>query len=82
MQTAISPADSSSDDLTIKIPLDLAHKVGLQAGMQVELQILDNKLIIVPLTQQFSLAELLADITPENIHQPSNTGSPVGKEAW
>ena len=82
MQIAISQSDQCDDDLTIKIPQTLAHQAGLCVGMQVELQIQDNKLIIMPVGKQFSLAELLAEITPDNIHQAIDTGPSVGKEVW
>jgi hypothetical protein len=31
---------------------------------------------------RFSLSELLAGVTPENIHAEIQTGPSVGKEAW
>ena len=31
---------------------------------------------------RFSLAELLAGITPDNIHPETDTGAPVGKEVF
>jgi hypothetical protein len=32
--------------------------------------------------RRFSLSELLAGVTPENIHAEIQTGPSVGKEAW
>ena len=33
-------------------------------------------------THKYSLAELLAGITPENLHAEVRTGGSAGKEAW
>jgi antitoxin MazE len=34
----------------------------------------------MPVRKQYSLEELLAEVTPENIHTEVSTGHPVGKE--
>lgn len=79
MQVAIYQLDS---DLTIRIPKALANQAGLRHGMQVELRVIDNKLMIVPITKQYDLEELLSGITPDNLHSEVDTGKAVGNEAW
>lgn len=79
MQAAIS---ESNNELTIRIPQTLATQVGLTGGMQVELQIVDGNLVIVPVFKRYDLSELLAGITEDNLHSEIDTGDAVGNEAW
>jgi len=47
----------------------------------VDLSIGDGKLIITPITEkQYSLKELLAGISEDNLHGEFDTFTPVGKE--
>jgi antitoxin MazE len=49
----------------------------------VELVAIDGNLTIKPKRQkQYSLAELVAGITPENRHAEIDTGVSVGEEIW
>jgi antitoxin MazE len=61
----------------------LAEEVGLGAGTEVSLTAKDGELILRPSVQsRFRLAELLAGVTPENIHVSVDTGDAVGSEAF
>ena len=47
----------------------------------VALSIGDGKLIITPITEkEYSLKELLAGVSKDNLHGEVDTGIPVGKE--
>jgi len=47
----------------------------------VDLSIGDGKLIITPITEKvYSLKELLAGVSEDNLHGEFDTGTPVGKE--
>jgi antitoxin MazE len=71
------------NSLAIRIPQHLAQEIGLAAGVEVEIAIDDDKLTIAPKRErEYSLAELVAGITPENLHAQIDTGSPVGEEVW
>ena len=49
----------------------------------IDLSLEDGRLVITPLVApQYSLADLLAQISPENRHTEVDTGSSVGREAW
>jgi antitoxin MazE len=49
----------------------------------VEIIAIDGNLVIKPKRQkQYSLAELIARITPENRHTEIDTGVSVGEEIW
>jgi antitoxin MazE len=60
----------------------LAEEVGLGAGSEVSLTAKDGELVLRPsLPTRLRLSDLLAGITPENIHTSMDTGDAVGIEA-
>lgn len=71
------------NSLAVRIPQHLAKEVELIAGGEVEIVAIDGNLVIKPKRQkQYSLAELIAGITPENRHGEIETGVSVGEEVW
>ncbi len=68
------------NSLGIRIPKALALKAGLEEGTEVDFDIEDGHLVIVPKTR--ALDELLARITPDNLHSEIQTGEPQGRETW
>ena len=56
--------------------------MGLGAGTEVSLIAMDGALVLRPsLPTRLRLSDLLAGITPENIHASIDTGDAVGTEA-
>ena len=71
------------NSLGVRIPRGLADEVGLGAGTEVSLTAKDGELVLRPsLPSRLRLADLLAGITPENIHASVDTGDAVGSEAF
>jgi antitoxin MazE len=68
------------NSLGVRIPLSLALKAGLKEGVPVDLQADDNALVIR--RKQYTLEQLLAQVSPDNVHREIETGSQVGREAW
>ena len=65
------------------IPKELADDIGLDVGSGVELRVGNGCLEIYPPgTPQYTLEELVAQITPENRQEEWDIGPPVGKEIW
>jgi antitoxin MazE len=80
MQTRVQKWGNS---LGVRIPRGLADEVGLGAGMEVSIIAKDGELVLRPsLPSRLRLADLLAGITPENIHASVDTGDAVGSEAF
>jgi antitoxin MazE len=80
MQTRIQKWGNS---LGVRIPRSLAEAVGVGPGSEVSLSVLDGELIVKPaFPSRFRLEDLLADITPENLHSAVDTGEAVGAEAF
>ena len=71
------------NSLGVRIPRGLAEEVGLGAGTDVSLSAKDGELVLRPsVPSRLRLADLLADVTPENIHTSIETGDAVGAEAF
>ena len=65
-----------------RIPRGFAEEVGLAAGTEVSPITKDGELVLRPsLPTRLRLSDLLAGITPENIHALIDTGDAVGTEA-
>jgi antitoxin MazE len=68
------------NSLGIRIPKIIANDLSLKDGLKVKIEDKNGSIIISPVSN--SLNELLAQITPENIHSEIKSGNPVGNEAW
>ena len=79
MQTRIQKWGNS---LAIRIPKPFALEVGLEQNSLVAVSISEGKLVLEPVKPVYSLEELLAQVTQDNLHQEIETGSAVGSEAW
>jgi antitoxin MazE len=70
------------NSLAVRIPKDCAEELGLAEGASVEIKIAGRQLVLAPMQQEYILEELVAGITPENRHEETDWGEPVGKEVW
>jgi antitoxin MazE len=71
------------NSLALRIPKSFATEIGLADDTPVEISLVEGKLVITPLpVPSYSLAELLAQITPENIHAEQDTSAAEGNEVW
>jgi antitoxin MazE len=68
------------NSLGIRIPKALVIEAGLGEGSEVELSLADGRLILTPVDRQYGLDELVDAITPENRHDETDWGKPVGHE--
>ena len=71
------------NSFALRIPKSFAAEVGLDRDALVDLSLKGGKLIVEPLPKSpLNLDELLAAVTPENLHGEVDTGPPVGRENW
>jgi len=72
------------NSLAVRIPKSYAKEINLEEGNQIDIKLDVNKIIISPKKKKkrnkYTLEELLADVTPENLHGEIDFGPPVGKE--
>ena len=71
------------NSLGVRIPRGLAEEVGLGAGTEVSLTAKDGELMLRPAVPiRLRLADLLAGVTPENMHASIDTEDAVGGEVF
>jgi len=69
--------------LALRIPRSFAVESRIEQGSVVELSLVDGKLVVIPVSKAvYSLDELLAGVTRQNIHGEVDTGAAAGKESW
>ncbi|MFT8953862.1 MAG: AbrB/MazE/SpoVT family DNA-binding domain-containing protein [Gluconobacter sp.] len=66
---------------SVRIPSAVMKAVGLRIDQAVDVREEAGRIIIEPVvTTECTLAELLAGITPDNVHSEVDFGSPAGQE--
>jgi antitoxin MazE len=79
VETAIAKWGNS---LAIRLPRSLAAEIGLQEGTAVDLQADGGVLTIRPARPRYRLADLLARLDADKVHEEVDWGGPQGEEAW
>ena len=71
------------NSLALRIPRSFAAEARLKQDMPVEISLVEGNLVVTPVVDPaFTLEQLLAGVTEENLHREVDTGAPVGDEAW
>jgi antitoxin MazE len=70
------------NSLAVRIPITYARDMGLTEGMDLEVSVTEAGLIMRPRKEKLSLEELVAQITPENVHEETDWGPAIGRESW
>ena len=68
------------NSLAVRIPKPVALEVGLRADADVEMSVQQGSLVLAPTRREYSLEELVKGITPQNRHEETDFGPPVGRE--
>ena len=66
--------------LAIRIPDAVARQWGVQEGSAIEIIPQGERIMLCK--KPYDLDDMLARVTPENLHTEWNTGAPQGREAW
>ena len=71
------------NSLALRILKSFAIESQIEQGSTVEVSLESGKIIVFPVAKpDFSLDDLLAEVTAENLHGEIDTGASIGKEAW
>lgn len=79
MQTRIQKWGNS---LALRIPKAFAIDAHLEDDTLVEVTLEEGRLVVRPAQAAPTLAQLLAEVTKENLHTEVDFGRPLGHEAW
>ncbi len=69
------------NSLAVRLPAQLSASLGLRENDSVEVRQEHGGLFIKKIEAE-TLDDLIDRITPDNLHDPVEWGSPVGKEIW
>jgi antitoxin MazE len=71
------------NSLAVRIPKSFATETRIEQDTEVDLSIVEGKLVISPATvPEVTLEQLLERVTPENCPGEFETGPAVGAEIW
>lgn len=72
------------NSLALRLPKALADEVDVHLGSPVEITVRDHRLVIEPkrVRVSYTLGDLLAGVKPDNLHDESDFGAPMGRETW
>ncbi len=79
MQTKVQKWGNS---LAVRIPKAYAEQLGLTVDGAVRMQIREGCLVIEAVQPRVTLEELLEKVTPDNLHEETDWGPPLGNEVW
>ena len=80
MQTTIQKWGNS---LAVRIPNPLAKDLRMTSGTLVDMTVEKGKIVVTPQKEpEFTLEEMMKDVTKQNLHTEVDWGGPVGREAW
>lgn len=68
------------NSLALRIPRTVAKQIRVQEGDAVTLRVSSAGLTVKPAPKGQSLDDLLAQVTPENLHPASDWGAEAGRE--
>jgi antitoxin MazE len=69
--------------LALRIPKSFASEIHVKENSLVQLSFIDGKLVVTVVQEpEYTLDDLLAQVTDANIHHEVETGVTVGEEAW
>ncbi|MBZ0277538.1 MAG: AbrB/MazE/SpoVT family DNA-binding domain-containing protein [Anaerolineae bacterium] len=71
------------NSLALRIPKTFADETGLENNSEVEIQVVDGEIHIIPRQEtRYELEALLERVTEDNRHGETDMGDIVGNEVW
>lgn len=74
--------DRWGNSLGVRLPKAIAESAALREGDSVEISFEDSAVVIRRAKPRYNIDELVARITPENVHPPVDWGRAVGRERF
>ncbi len=71
------------NSLALRIPKSFADEISVDEGHPVEVKVAQGRLLVIPVKPPaYQLADLVAAITRQNLHEEVTTGGAQGREIW
>ena len=68
------------NSLGLRIPKDIAQRVGLREGARVDVEVEGDRIVLSPARPRYVLAELLKGMTPQAMREAFDWGPDEGRE--
>jgi antitoxin MazE len=68
------------NSLGVRLPKIFADSISLKDGCSVIVELEGNSILIRPAER--SLKDMVSMVTPQNFHNETDWGEPIGKEIW
>ena len=75
-------AQKWGNSLAVRIPKSIAQQAGVNEDDELDIDVEAEIIRLKPRRRQAGLEELLAQITPDNLHAAVDFGGPRGREIW
>ena len=75
-------AQKWGNSLAVRIPKVVADQAGVSENDELEIEVAARVIRLKPRRREPDLAELLRQVTRDNLHEEVNFGRPEGREAW
>ena len=75
-------AQKWGNSLAVRIPKAIAQQAGVHPEDELDIDVEAQVIRLRPVRRAPSLAELVGEITPENVHGETDAGPPRGREIW
>ena len=66
----------------VRIPKRVLAQAALREGDELEICVEDGRIALEPAARKVTLRDLVAGITPKNLHREQDWGKPLGREVW
>ncbi len=66
----------------VRIPKTVLDRAELREGDQLEVRVEERRISLEPAVPKLKLRDLVARITPQNLHAGQDWARPVGREIW
>ncbi len=66
--------------LAVRIPKPIAEHWGVQEGSVIEIVQRDDQVVLCK--KKYDLGDMIAKMSPDNLHSEQDTGQAQGREAW
>jgi len=70
------------NSLAIRIPKNITKDTRVSEGSNIDIMVENGNIVLSPRKKEYSLKELLKNITIKNIHSEIFTGNQIGGEIW
>jgi antitoxin MazE len=82
MQKTTTALARWGNSLGVRLPQGVAKSAGLREGDRVDVSLEGNAVIMRRAKPHYTLDQLLASMTPGNVHPETDWGEPVGRERF